>query len=84
MAGEEAVTLTILEMPTHVHSMGPTVEVSATAGNATSEIALSTPSVAPGAAMSSPVGNSLPHDNMPPFAVITFCIVSNGVYPELS
>lgn len=96
MAGQESVTLTPDQMPTHIHA------VMAAAGNgntAAFEGALVSDAVAAGspanlyADASSPVqplspacigtqGGSQPHNNCQPSLVLNYCIAVSGVYPS--
>jgi microcystin-dependent protein len=86
-AGEEAHTLTINEMPQHIHQ-------AAGASSASSNKALNnvwgvTPSAAytaiPNTQMSvnalSTTGGSQPHSNMQPYNVLSFCIAITGIFP---
>lgn len=98
-AGQQAVTLIQTEMPAHNHVMncysgaadsdspGPTATWSSTGGGRlgpnlytasnTSPVNMST--LALGFA-----GTSLPHNNMPPYLTVNFCIALQGVYPARS
>jgi microcystin-dependent protein len=96
-AGEETVTLIQSEMPAHSHSasannsdnsgnnLSPVnavwgnagarrspVNLYASAGPASVQMSLFTLSIA---------GGSLPHNNMPPYLVLNFCIALQGVFP---
>jgi microcystin-dependent protein len=89
--GEQAHTLTIAELPTHLHILNAT----STAGNAvlptgnllsrsvtqiyTSQITNLTP-MNPGSIPN--VGGSQAHLNMQPFLVLSFCIALQGIFPS--
>jgi microcystin-dependent protein len=92
--GEASHTLNISELPQHVHTLlasnasangnSPT---NATPAQPTASIgAIYGPAVAPATSTMSPkviglAGNSLPHNNMQPYLVITFCIALQGIFP---
>lgn len=77
--GSESVTLTIEEMPAHSHSI-----------RASTKTGTSSASVAAGAdgeveVLTEPVqstGMSQPHENMPPYQVLRYCICMDGEYPR--
>lgn len=93
--GEPSVTLLDVEMPMHTHTaqgvsgaggQGP-------AGNAWSSanqrgISTYAPSTNGTVQMSpqalSPMGGSLPHNNMMPYLVLNFCIALQGIFPPRS
>lgn len=90
-AGEQAHTLSIAELPTHVHAaMGTnnTGTVNTVSGNvlanvqpnelyvgAASLVALNTATIAN-------VGGSQAHLNMQPFLTLSFCIALQGIFPS--
>jgi microcystin-dependent protein len=88
--GEQAHTLTISEMPQHLHL----AQGSSTAGDVAvpkNNILASTPSLiyAPPGNLTTLVpgtisntGGSQPHPNMQPYLVITFCIALQGIFPS--
>lgn len=87
--GETAHTLSIPEMPQHVH----TVSASTTAANAPIPTGNDLGAVANlyGAAASlttlspstlSNVGGSQPHENMQPYLTLNFCISLQGIFPS--
>ena len=88
-AGSQAVTLSIVQLPTHTHV------ANANSGNATTPIAAGnllgaannlyapatnltslSPTMVPN------VGGSQPHQNMQPFLVLSFCIALQGIFPS--
>jgi microcystin-dependent protein len=78
--GEQAHTLSIAEMPTHVHTM----QASSTAGDGP---APGGQLLAPGnsSLLPSTIGNtggSQAHLNMEPFLVLSFCIALQGIFPS--
>jgi microcystin-dependent protein len=90
--GEQAHTLSIAELPEHVHTANAT-SVTATAATPTSSLTLaqSTPQNLYGpatnlAAMAPPtlgnVGGSQAHLNMQPFLTLNFCIALQGIFPS--
>ena len=91
--GEQAHTLSISEIPTHVHTYNATTAV-ATTNNPTTSLMLgqSTASNLYGPAASnlvamdpsalSPFGGSQAHLNMQPFLVLNFSIALQGIFPS--
>jgi microcystin-dependent protein len=94
--GEEAVTLTASQLPSHIH----TVKVSnadATTSDPTAGY-LATPAVnsrinqlysssASGTAAADaigPTGGSAPHNNLQPLLVVRYCIALQGIFPSRS
>ncbi len=88
--GEPAHTLSIAELPEHVHVMngtttagnapGPTGGLLANATVATYNTAQSL--VALNAGTVANVGGSQPHLNMQPFLTLSFCIALQGIFPS--
>jgi microcystin-dependent protein len=88
--GEQNHTLTISEIPTHVHAANASTtlaNVAAVPGN----ILGSAPIYGPPAALTSllpntvsNVGGSQPHLNMQPFLTLSFCIALQGIFPSQS
>jgi microcystin-dependent protein len=92
--GEQAHTLSIAELPEHVHVL----QASSTAGNApvpsvsgVGTLLASTPNtiygpaqnlVAMNAGSATSVGGSQAHLNMQPFLALTFCIALQGIFPS--
>ncbi len=89
VSGETAHTLITSEMPNHSHA-ATGVSTSATTPTATSNTWASSNqnpyATAPNTAMSpgalSTIGGSQPHDNMPPYLVLNFCIALEGIFPS--
>jgi len=91
-AGEQAHTLSIAEIPTHVHTLNGTTGTADAAGpSATGTLATSqgAPLYAAPASLAamdpgaiSSVGGSQPHLNMQPFLVVNFCIALQGIFPS--
>lgn len=91
-AGEQAHTLSLAELPAHIHFAQVTTAV-ATAGNpsnarelatARGALAYAAPSnLAPMASNAvSLTGGSQAHQNMQPFLTISFCIALQGIFPS--
>lgn len=90
--GEQAHTLSISEIPTHVHTANATsVTATANAPSASLMLAVSTPqslySAATNLQAMSPlalanVGGSQAHLNMEPFLTLSFCIALQGIFPS--
>jgi microcystin-dependent protein len=90
VSGEVNHTLSIAEVPAHVH---PMVGCSATGTSGTPVGNFPAPA-ASGASLfgtpvnttlgtgSSPSGGSQPHPNMPPYLTINFCIALQGIFPS--
>lgn len=95
-AGEQAHTLTISEIPTHVHTMAASGDAPNTpnpsGGGVGNFLAASTSAIYgdPGSLVSlnpacvTPVGGSQPHLNLQPFLTISFCIALQGIFPSQS
>lgn len=90
--GEQAHTLSIAELPTHVH-LAQAVDAPATTGTGgnTLMLAQSTPQnlyappsnlVAMAAAEIGNVGGSQAHLNMQPFLALSWCIALQGIFPS--
>ncbi|MBV9325839.1 MAG: phage tail protein [Chloroflexi bacterium] len=90
--GEPAHTLSISELPTHVHvanaanvaaaggSPNNTRLLSQSAGANLYAQATNLQAMAPNALGN--VGGGQPHDNMQPFLVLSFCIALQGIFPS--
>jgi len=90
IGGSPTVTLTVAEIPAHSHDVacaasgnsdGPldAVIADSQAGNA---YAAPGAMVSMNAAAVAPAGGNQPHDNMPPYLVLNFCIALQGVFPS--
>lgn len=86
--GEAAHTLTISEMPAHMHQVagGPSpANASLPSGNffaGDQSIFASTPNTSMSPNCISAVGGSQPHENQPPSLVLNFCIALQGIFPS--
>lgn len=90
VAGENAHTLTLGEMPAHTHTMNastssgdsvvPTSAVLAAPGGQIYAPAANLTSLQ--AATISNVGGSQAHENRQPYLVLTFCIALQGIFPS--
>ena len=88
VAGEATHVLTQNEMPNHTHTASaragastPSPAGAVWAGSAKTAFATS-PTTAMSSAALAPSGNNQPHDNMPPYLVITFGIATQGIFPS--
>lgn len=93
-AGEEFVTLTVNQMPSHAHQMVAASDASSQSlpvGNLTANTTAAgvnlygsgtAAAMAPAAINS--VGGSQPHDNSMPFVVVNFIIALEGIFPSRS
>jgi microcystin-dependent protein len=91
-SGTESVTLTTNQLPSHSHvlaansaggsqsSPGGGLWAASTLGQFSTEAP--THSMDPSSTL--PAGNSLPHDNLPPFQVVNFIISLFGIFPSQS
>jgi len=91
-AGSEQVTLTTQQLPAHTHAAGASSQ-SANATNPGGKLlaaksrtatyrtgsAANTPGAADAIAVA---GGSQPHENMPPFTTLSWCVSLFGVYPN--
>lgn len=88
--GTESHTLTVAELPTHIHIAKATSSVQNTVAPSNNYFAASTPSSfysgKPNTSMLSPtisnVGGSQPHTNMQPTLVLNFGIALQGIFPS--
>jgi microcystin-dependent protein len=92
-AGEQAHTVTVAEMPTHVHSANSSTAVATSASPTTTSVlaqsiganlygAASSNQVAMNPGMITNVGGSQAHQNMQPYLTISFCIALTGIFPS--
>jgi len=88
-AGQESVSLTMAQLPSHSHpvsasSLAPSV--GPPAGNAWASGGSASYAASSNAAMSatalSATGGSQPHNNLQPSLVINFCIALQGIFPS--
>lgn len=89
-AGSSNVTVTVQQMPQHLHALNatsadgtvtdPTNNVYAKALNNTYANPVNLVPMAPNAVSS--VGGSQPHNNMMPYLVLNFCIALQGIFPS--
>jgi microcystin-dependent protein len=88
--GEQAHTLSLAELPTHVHTLNATnsggggiVPNNNVLGNAGSQVFTGPQAlVAMNPGCVPPVGGSQAHLNMQPFLTISFCIALQGIFPS--
>ena len=89
--GEPAHTLSIAELPEHVHVLNGTSNTSVNTPANTTVLAKSAPQSLYGSAASlvamdpgsiANVGGSQAHLNMQPFLVLSFCIALQGIFPS--
>jgi len=98
-AGEQSVTLLDSEMPAHTHTANSANAVGSgtqltPAGNiwanaSTRRATVNVYAASPGNTQMDPLtlafaGGSQPHNNMPPFLCLNFCIALQGVFPPRS
>lgn len=99
VGGEQDVTLLQTELPIHSHSVQagqivgntnmPTSAIWANAHTGKTPIKMYAPDNITARVQMSPTattisGGSLPHNNMPPYLVLNFCIALQGIYPARS
>jgi microcystin-dependent protein len=89
VGGEPAHTLIIQEMPGHNHVVTASSNVAdqgSPQGNYLAVESSNAYSTAPDSGMSPQaipnVGGSQPHDNMPPYLTLSFCIALQGIFPS--
>ena len=86
--GEGAHTLTLAEMPAHVHQVSGTTNAGNRSSPAGNFPAAARGSYGPAGDTSlhpgsiSNVGGSQPHYNMPPYLVLSFAIALTGIFPS--
>lgn len=87
-AGEESHTLTIQEMPQHTHRVSG--DDTSSSNKASGNVWANAPSLMYAAAGNSQMnlqavstaGQNLPHNNMQPYGVLSYCIAVNGIFPS--
>jgi microcystin-dependent protein len=88
--GETNHTLSISEVPTHTHAAvaSSTTPTQASPANniwaPVSQAYAPSPNTAMNAGSIVPTGGNQPHDNMPPYLVLSFCIALEGIFPSQS
>ena len=89
--GEQSHTLTMQEMPQHVH-LGQVQPANATTGNPANSLLAGVPTFAYRTSVTNAttllpasvtnIGGSQAHQNMQPFLTLTFCIALIGIFPS--
>jgi microcystin-dependent protein len=92
VGGEQAHTLTIAEMPQHLHALSATTvpgtgiiavgNLLATAAATDPLYSTNTNLTGMGPSSIDPTGNSQAHTNLQPFLTVTFCIALQGIFPS--
>jgi len=92
--GTPTVVLTANNLPQHTHTLtisattgtlaDPTGNVLGAAPDGEQLYFAATPATPLDSRMVTPVGNSQPHDNMQPYAVMNYIIATEGIYPPQS
>lgn len=93
-SGQEQVTLHSSQMPAHAHALlgttaaadaaSPTNAALATKVRTTVYKAGGTPNTLMQGGSVGPAGGSQPHENMPPYLVMKWCIAVEGIFPSQS
>lgn len=90
--GQQATTLTIAQVPGHMHAVngtsaqattsvpGPGVTLATSVGAAAYQVPEGLTAMS-GTSLS-PVGGSQPHPNLQPFLTVSFCIALQGIFPS--
>jgi microcystin-dependent protein len=88
--GAVAVTLTSNELPSHTHAVNAGASAPVQQANGSLPGASAARAYAPPPANATsflavqPAGSGLPHNNMPPFLALNFCIALQGIFPPRS
>ena len=90
VGGSTAVTLTMQQMPQHIHFLNVTNNAATATAPSPGEVIAASPSNAYGAATNlvtmaptaGNVGGSQPHQNMQPYLGLNFCIALQGIFPS--
>jgi len=94
--GTPSVTLLTTQLPAHTHPVVVTPTPGTTSSPANAVFAstsrgkppaygpIGSPTVNMSAAAVATAGSSLPHENMPPYLTLTFCIALVGIFPARS
>jgi microcystin-dependent protein len=88
--GEESVTLTVSQLPSHTHTAMGSASVANTGSPtnaywATPRVLLysaATPNTAMNSGALAPAGGGLPHSNIKPYLGMTYVIALTGIYPS--
>ena len=94
--GQSAHTLTMSEMPQHIHTLSANMALGGAAVNATQGVpqgkfwansgkatwSTAQPNQVQHPSAVSNVGGSQPHNNMMPYLVLNFCIALQGIFPS--
>jgi microcystin-dependent protein len=93
VGGEARHTLITTEMPEHTHAVSARAAGSTSSPDSAMWATSSKPAYVPPAAGGivtmrpnaiGPAGGSQPHDNMPPYLVLNYCIALVGIFPPRS
>ncbi len=95
MGGAETVSLSVVEIPTHTHSVnipasedlfgsGPEVNMGYLQKTAANNVFSTSPGAnsMAGVSLSNNSGSSQPHENRQPYLVLNYCIAISGLYPH--
>ena len=92
IGGEVAHTLTQSEMPAHTHQVLARAPLApgdlkespsgATWAQSSHTAYTSTPNVGMSPSTLIPAGGNQPHENMPPYLVLAYCIATQGIFPS--
>lgn len=91
VGGQENVTLIQTQIPAHTHTLNassvagnqssPTGNVLGNTGNFDNEYFAGAPSTTMHAESIGATGGNQPHNNMPPYLVLNYCIALQGIFP---